>query len=118
MRLHVTGFKLPKLGTVQDRVIRQFLTKESEREIKKTQLLAIIAVQSLPAEDDRVKKLWKEYLALEYGLEIPEHSDQEMQMMEYYQKVVKHLKPQLSRKNGQLTVSGFGSINSNPNQQG
>jgi hypothetical protein len=118
MRLHITGFKLSKLGSIQDRVIRDFMTKESEKESKKVQINAILAIQSLPEDDDRVKKLWREYLGLEYGIEIPENSDKEIEMMDYYQKVVKNLKPELSMKDGKLMVSGLGSINPNPNQQG
>lgn len=110
MKLYTNGIKLPKLGSVEDRVIRQFLTKESEKESKKTQLLALIAVQALPSKDDQVKKVWSKYLELEYGVEIPEHTEQELDMMKYYEGVVKHIKPKLSMKNGKMFVSGFESF--------
>jgi hypothetical protein len=110
MRLYTSGVKPPKLGTVQDKVIRQFMTSESDKETKKVQILALLAVQTLPAEDDRVKKIWKSYLGLEYGIEIPEHTDHEKKMMDYYDRVVKKLKPSMFMKQGKLIVSGLDDL--------
>ena len=121
MKLHVSGVKVPKLGSIQDRIIRQHLTKESEKETKKTQLLALLVVNSIPfnnqqaatAWEGKVKKIWKEYLGLELGLEIPEQDEKDEALMEYYLKTVKKLKLKLSKptkgKAG-LVVTGLENI--------
>jgi hypothetical protein len=107
MRLYTSGIKVPPLGSIEDRVIRKFMTKESERDTKKIQFMALLAVQSLPEKDDRVKKLWKEYLSLEYGVILPEHTEKEDAMIDFYANVVSKMKPQLTMNNGKVVVSGF-----------
>jgi hypothetical protein len=118
MKLFLTGIKLPKLGSLQDRIIRQHMTSESQKETKKVQFLALLAINSVSTADvsstteweKKVKNLWTSYLGLEYGVEIPEDNDKEIEMMEYYQSTVKNLKAQLSMKAGQLTVTGLDKL--------
>lgn len=110
----MSGIEVPKLGTVRDRVLRQYLTKESELESKKMQFQALIAMMSMPQSGgDRIKKLWKDYLGLEFGVEIPEHSDKEVQMYEYYAGVVSKLKPQIGMVDGKLRVYGMDALQPN-----
>jgi hypothetical protein len=60
---------------------------------------------------DKVKKVWNGYLGLEYGIEIPEHTDKEVQMIEHYNNKVKHLKPKLTKgEKGQFIVTGLESM--------
>lgn len=119
MKLYTSGVKMHKLGSPQDRVIRQYLVKESDKEIAKTQLMAMLVSNSIPFANesasrewaDRVKKVFSSYMGLEYGIEIPEFSNKETEMIEHYQKKVKHLKPKLHRdKKGRFTVSGLDSL--------
>ena len=118
MRLYLSGVKVPKLGTLQDRVIRAHMITESQKESKKTQLLALLVANSIPFDDQnaaenwntKIKRLWNSYLSLEYGLELPEHTEKEMAMMEYYQNHIKGLKAQLVMKDGKPTVIGLDSI--------
>lgn len=118
MRLHLSGVKLPKLGTLADRVMRMHVTRESERETKKTQLLALLAAnsidfdnqQSASAWEGRIKGIWNRYLALEYGIELAPEKEKELEMMDYYQGFVKHLKPVMNNKDGKFTVSGLESL--------
>jgi hypothetical protein len=119
MKLYTSGVKLPKLGSPQDRVLRNYLLKESQKEVAKTQLLAMMVANVVQFSDngaardwnDRVKKIWNGYLGLEYGLEIPEHTDQEVKMIEHYSKKVKHLKPKLTKGDkGQFIVTGLDAL--------
>ncbi len=116
MKLHVSGVKVPRLGSVEDRVIRQYLTKEAQKETKKAQLLALIAINSAQTTDqneasewlNKVRKIFNVYLGLEYGVEIPEQTEIEVKMSNYYEKVVKKMKLKLSKDGtGQLVVSGL-----------
>ena len=116
MRLYTAGVKLPKLGTIQDKIIQEYMSKEAEREIKKTQLLTFIAMNTIQASnqqgfseyESKIKKSWGRYLELELGMDMPEHTEKELKLAEYYSKVVKKLKPRLLRnKRGQLSVEGI-----------
>lgn len=113
--MYLSGIEVPKLGTVRDRVLRQYLTKESELESKKMQFQALIAMMTMPkGGGDRIKKLWKEYLGLEFGVEIPEHSDKEIAMHEFYSGVVSKLKPKIGMVDGKLKVYGMDALRPNP----
>jgi hypothetical protein len=118
MRLHLSGVKLPKYRSLQDRVMRAHLTRESEKETKKTQLLALLVANSIDFENSqsasawegRIKSLWNRYLALEYGLEIAPEKEKELQMLEYYQGFVKNLRPTLNNKDGKYVVTGLDDL--------
>ncbi len=115
----MAGIKVHKLGSPQDRVLRQYLVKENEKEISKTQLMAMLVTNSIPfnnANDARewnskVKQVFSTFMSLEYGVELPEFSDKETQMIEQYTKKVKHLKPKLTKdKKGGFVVTGLDSL--------
>lgn len=119
MKLHMSGMKVPKLGSVQDMVYRQYLSKESQKETKKTQLLALLVTNSVMFGDQnsdrewasKVRKIWNAYIGLEYGVDLPENTEKEMQMIEYYESTIKHLRPKLIRgKDGKPIVSGLDSL--------
>jgi hypothetical protein len=119
MKIHMSGMKVPKLGSSQDIVYRQYLTKESHKEAKKNQLLALLVTNSISFDSsqeyqkwaERVKKVWTSYLGLEYGMEIPEHDEKETEMMNYYANRVKNLKAKLTvTKDGKPVVSGLDSL--------
>lgn len=119
MKLYTSGVKLPRLGSAQDRVIRSYLLKESQKEVAKTQLLAMLVTNSIQFQDasaasdwhGKVKKIWNGYLGLEYGIEIPEHTDKEVQMIEHYSQKIKHLKPKLTKGDkGRYVVTGLDSM--------
>lgn len=119
MKLYTSGVKLHRLGSPQDRVLRSYLLKESQKEVAKTQLLAMMVTNSIQFQDasaasdwhGKVKKIWNGYLGLEYGIEMPEFSDKETQMIEHYSKKIKHLKPKLVKGDkGQFVVTGLESM--------
>ena len=124
LRLHLKGVEVPKLGTMRDRVLRAALNEEDRLELKKLEFQMMIAATnpSYPkAEDqrewvDRVKKVWKGLVGLTMHVKIPEHSDEENRMLEYYDKVVSKLRPkiQLTKKEGSnrktLAVTGLSRL--------
>jgi hypothetical protein len=95
-----------------------YVTRESEKETKKTQLLALLvansvdfgSTQSANAWESKIKNLWNRYLALEYGIELAPEKEKELNMLEYYQGVVQKLKPTLYNDKGSLVVTGFDSL--------
>jgi hypothetical protein len=99
--------------------LRQYLSKESEKEALKTNLLAMLVTNSVPFTDQNAAREWEQkirkiyitYLGLEHGIEIPEHSDEEVKMMKYYKDKVQKLKPKLNKNsNGNFVVSGLDSL--------
>lgn len=119
MKIYTSGLKVHKLGSPQDRIVRSYLVKESEKEVAKTQLLAMMVSNVIPFNNEtastewqgRVKKIWNKYIGLEYGLEVPEFSDKETQMIDHYKNHVKHLKPVLTKtKAGGFVVTGLDSL--------
>lgn len=119
MKLYTSGIKPHKLGSAQDRVIRKYMVSESEKESAKTHLLALLVANSIPFDDpsssreweSKIRKIWSTYLGLEYGVHIPENTQEELDMMAYYTNTVKNLKPVLSTsKDGGLKVSGLDGL--------
>lgn len=114
MSLYVKGVTVPKLGSLQDRVIREYLSREADKEIKKVQLLALMVNSLTHKDDDRPISIFKKYLSLELGIEIPEMSDKEQQMLDYYQTVVKPMKPTITIQGKgdkrRLVVSGLDAL--------
>lgn len=107
------------MGTPQDRVLRQFLVKESEKEKHKTNLLGLLVANSIPFDNQanasewegKVKRIWNSYLALEFGMDVPPDVEKELQMQEFYMNKIKALKPKISiGKDGKPLVSGLSSL--------
>ncbi len=108
------------MGSAQDRVLRNFLVKESEKEVIKTHLLALLVTNSVPFGEDtnagrewetKIRKLFTTYNGLEYGIEIPENTEKELEVIKFYNGVIKNLKPVLNKsKDGRFVVSGLDSL--------
>lgn len=119
MKLHLSGVKVPKLDSLRDKVYRQYLTKESQLEAEKMKFV-MMATMTTPVFDDagkarewseKVRKTWSTFLSLQYGLEVSEHNEKEIQMLEYYESVVKHLKPTLEKTTKGYNVRGLEALN-------
>jgi hypothetical protein len=118
MKLHLSGVKVPKLNSLHDRVYREYLTKENQLEAEKMKLVMLCAATTPTFTDvakarewsDRVRKIWSTLLALQFNVEIPEHTEKEMEMMEHYEKVVKHLKPILEKTKAGYNVKGLDAL--------
>lgn len=93
--------------------MREFYFKESERNIKHAELLKFAAIGHHLGNTkwvEEVEATWKEYVALEFGLEdlknIPVVDQEQKWQAEYNS--IKKLKPKLSvTEDGKLKVSGI-----------
>jgi len=118
MKLHLSGVKVPKLGSLHDRLYREYLTKENELEAEKMKIVMLNTLTNPTIEDpgkarewsSTIKKHWARYLSLQFNTDIPEHTEKEIQMMEYYENVVKHLKPKLEKSAKGLAVKGLSGL--------
>lgn len=115
MRLYTSGVAVPKLFSLHDRVIRQYLTKEEELEAKKQEMLMLLTLTAPDIADNGkrrewaavVKNSWTQLLGLIFHIRVDEFSDKEKEMLDYYEKYMKNSKLALSKdKKGRLQVSG------------
>lgn len=119
MKLHLSGVKVPKLGSLHDRIYREYLIKEAQLEAKKAEMLMLMVLTNPSIEDPNkrrdwvksVQEIWTKYLSLLLNVEIPEHTQKELEMMDYYQNVVKPAKLNIFKdKTGKLTVTGVSQV--------
>lgn len=116
MRLHSQGVKLPPLGSVQDKVFRQFAVKEAELEAKRTEFQMLMLLTNPQIADDSrwrewrgtVGDVWKQYVGMLFNMEVPKQSDKDKELIDYYNKVVKtsELKMYKDRNTGALKLLG------------
>lgn len=85
-------------------------------EAKKTEFLLLMATTNPTFTEDNqyrdwaksVKKVWKGYVSLLMNVELPENTDEEVKMLEYYETVVKKVKPKATKtESGTVAVSGL-----------
>lgn len=117
MRLHTAGVKVPKLGTMHDRVLRNYLTKESALEISKMRftMLQTMVTPDLKSEQaktawlDEVKQSWDSYLSALLLYELPKEAPKDKLLREYYENVIAKIKPVITKdkKTGNLSVTGI-----------
>jgi len=96
------------------------MVKESEREVKKNSLLAFMAMNTVSARNtgdaqkqfDKITKAWSNYLELEFGMKIPEHTEKEVKMVEFYQRFVKNakLKVKYDKKKNHVVLQGLETL--------
>ena len=120
MRLYTQGVKLPKLGTVQDRVLRQFSVQEAELEAKRLefQMLTLLTNPSIPDAEDkrawrkRVTDIWRQYISKLFVVDLPTEDDADNKLKEFYLTKVKNSKVQMYRneETGELIATGTGSL--------
>lgn len=120
MRLHTQGVKLPVLGSVQDRVFRQFALKESVLEAKRSefQMLTLLTNPDITEESkfnswrSTVGKVWKQYVGLLFNSEIEDESKAESELLRYYTQVVKssRLMMRKDKNSGDLILSGLDTV--------
>jgi hypothetical protein len=118
MKLHLSGMKVPPLGSLHDRIYREYMTKESQLEVEKMKMSMLTALTNPNIADpnkardwsSNIKKHWARYLALEFNTEMPEHTEKEVEMLEYYENVVKHMKPTLEKSGSGYNVKGLDQL--------
>lgn len=92
------------------------MTREAELESEKAKL-DMLNTLSNPTFTDKAKaeawereiqRTWSSYLHKLFNVELTEESRKDVEMLEYYTKVVKHMRPVLKQtKSGQLIVDGI-----------
>ena len=108
MDMHLSGLTVPKLGSLQDRTIRSYMTKKVGREIAATKLLAQVASAAGGGDkkwERAVANIWNDYLRATYYLEA-EQENLEQDMLAEYKKFA-HIRPTLViEKDGTMAVKG------------
>jgi hypothetical protein len=120
MRLYTQGVKLPKLGTIQDRMLRQFLVKESELEAKRVefQMLTLLTNPTAPDEESarkwrrKVTDIWRGYVSRLFVVDIPSEDQDEEKLKTFYLENVKNREIQLrlDSSTGELVATGATGI--------
>jgi hypothetical protein len=119
LSLHFRGVKVPTLGSLQDRVFRRGVHQERLVEAKRAEFLMLIT-SSNPQFSDAAKhrewgqmsrEVWKEYVGLLTNTEMSSKSAEDEKLLEYYERVVKHVKPSARMdKNGTIIVTGIDAL--------
>jgi len=117
MRLHTSGVKVPRLGTVQDRVLRNYLTKEAGLEISRTKFTMLQAMMTPEFKSDsakttwmdEIKDTWDTYLSRLLLYDIPKEAPKDKILKDYYANVISKISPIITKdkKTGALSVSGI-----------
>lgn len=116
MRLHSQGVKLPPLGSVQDRVFRQFALQEAKLEAKRAEFQMLTLLTNPQIQDQMkwkewqksVDGVWKQYIGLLFNTEVQDDDTSDRKLIEYYENVVKNseLKMYKDKETGSLKLLG------------
>lgn len=101
LKLHLQGVEVPQLGSLKDRVLREAMLHEDKLELKKLEFQMMIALTTPQFSEDgrarswteNIRKIWRQTVGLTLFVDVPENSEEETQMMEYYANVVSKLRP-------------------------
>lgn len=114
--------ELPKLGSLRDRVFREFSVKEARRSVHLANIMALVAStnprfeagQESKASEwlTKIKTVFTNYSSAELGIELTQSDTQELEMADAYGRFVKSLRPQLAKdsKHGGLVVTGLDGL--------
>ena len=107
--MFLSGVHPPKLGSIQDRVLRRYQVLESRKELQKTKLLTQIAIGMGGAGNqpwfNEIQSIWSEYVNLECGI-VSVVEDRERKMREDYE-TFRYLRPKATiTKDGRIEVTG------------
>lgn len=118
LKMQSLGIKPPKLGSIQDRVIRTGMTFRDKLEIEKTKFQFMIALSNLSTSDasksrgwtEMLNKGWENYVSMQFNLEVETERPEEVNLREYYEKRVKHLRPKLRQGENGYVIEGIDSL--------
>lgn len=108
MRLYTSGVKVPKLYSIQDRVLRQYQMLETRKNLQHAKLLTQVAIGTGAGDKDwfnNINSIWSEFVNLECG-SISEVKDRENEMRKEYEKY-RYLKPKITMGKNGLEVTGL-----------
>jgi hypothetical protein len=119
MELYVSGVKVPTLGSFQDKVLRQFLTKRAVREVNKNKVVALSAVamanmSKTPSETVKeILHAFSDYVNMELFLENVREETELMMRDEYefWRKVRPKINISKDGKGASLSVSSLKPTN-------
>lgn len=112
--MHFRGLEVPTLGSPRDKIFRDYLAWEARVEAKKHEMLMYLVIGSsrVPAEKERewgvaIKKSFESYASLLWGMEPKEVTEEEQEMLEYYEEVLKKSKVHIKLgHDGKLVATG------------
>ena len=108
MRLYTSGVKVPKLYSIQDRVLRQFQILETRKNLQLGKIISQAAIGTGNRERDwfnSINSTWNDYVNLECGV-MSEIKNREEDMVKEYERY-RHLRPKMFfGKDGSLQVTG------------
>lgn len=113
--MHFSGVKLPPLGSIKDRIYREFALRESKLSLKKQEMQFIIASLNCTEDANRtiIRAVWDDIANLELGFEMADTSSKLVEEHNWQNEyaAVKKLKVQITSKgsgpNGALVVTGL-----------
>lgn len=110
--MYFSGVTLSPLGSLKDRVMRDFMFMESRLALKRQELQMAIALLNSPNEKatSAIQGLWKDLAKMELGfnveIEVSDTKPEDAWLREF--EMVKKLKVQIARKKGGgLEVTGL-----------
>ncbi len=103
LELLTEGVHPGPLFSSRDRTLRKFLAKKKVTESHKLMVTAAAATNNI----DELKKSFRQFSNALWYEDFTKERDKEM--MDYYNKYVKHLRPELTRdgKSGEVSVKGL-----------
>ncbi len=102
----MSGVKLHPLNSIQDRIMRRYLTYRTQREVYRDKILAYLAISSTNGDQLKsVEEAWKDYLSFSFFTH-KENEEREQTMLNEY-KSWQNVSLSLTRtKDGTLVVKG------------
>lgn len=115
MELHLSGVKVPKLGSIHDKLYREYLTKRALKEVNKNKVMAQAAiamanVSKTPRETvQAVIDAFSDYVNMELFLENVKYETEQILRDEYefWRKVRPKIKINKDGKGATLSVSSL-----------
>lgn len=94
------------------------MTMENQLEAEKMKFTMLTALTNPNLQDsgkyrewsDTLKKVWSSYLSYQFGIDVPKETEDEIKMREYYETVVKHVKPKVRRNGKSYFIEGLDSL--------
>lgn len=115
MELHVSGVKVPPLGSMQDRIYRDFLTRRSYKEVTKNRIVTLAAIatanmsKSPKALLDDLLNTYSDYMNLEMFMETVKQETETMmkEEFEFWRKVRPKINISKDGKGASLSVESL-----------